>query len=164
MAAKTQTQSDQARRNISMSRLDEAILALAPNDLTMNRLPSALAELGAARGESDSAVMQILDAADALMAIAADLGGSRGVSVITATDLILQACSMNDIVGQRLAKAAGVILEARNRLAALTDVIGSTDEVRFETVDDARIREQLTFGPALTQTMNQSDVDEFFSI
>lgn len=149
--------------DLAMSALNDAVHALAPSDLTTKRLPSALAEIGAARTESDAAAMQILDAAEALMALAADIGDSNGDSVMTAADAILQACTMNDIVGQRLAKAAAAVTEARNRLVVLADAIGLSAEANIETANDAKVREHLTFGPALTQKVDQSDVDKLFS-
>jgi hypothetical protein len=67
-------------------------------------------------------------------------------------------------VGQRLAKAATAITEARDRLVALSDAIGIQSELAVDTADDKRVRDQLTFGPALGQVdVNQSDVDRLFA-
>ena len=148
----------------AIAALNDAVQALAPTDLTAKRLPSALAEIGAARQESDNAAMQILDAAEALMGLATEMGSPPGDGVMTATDAILQACTMNDIVGQRLAKAATAITEARDRLVALSDAIGIQSELAVDTADDKPVRDQLTFGPALGQVdVNQSDVDRLFA-
>ena len=143
--------------------MNEAVEALAPTDLTTKRLPSALAELSAAQKETDGAAMQILDATEVLMGLASQLG-APGEAVMTAAYDILQACTMNDIVGQRLAKAVAAVSETRDRLETLSKAVGITTPMTLETARDRRVQERMTCGPAIGWSgVSQSDVDGLFS-
>ncbi len=164
MVARPHTLIDPQQLALAVAALNEAMQALAPADLSSKRLSSALAEIGAAREESDAAAMQILDVAETLAAMAGGIDEPEGIEVMHAADAIFQACTMNDIVGQRLAKAAAAVSVARERLAALSIAFDLPQPVEIESAEDARTREKLTFGPAIgAPQIDQASADRLFA-
>jgi chemotaxis protein CheZ len=115
---------------------------------------TAQAELVALRQETEKAVEMIMDAAEAMLAQARD-GGDLTAVVRREAVAVLEACSFQDITGQRVSKIARIIdeLDARESGAGA-----------IEEPDEARRRRALALnGPAIGgPELNQDAVDAMF--
>lgn len=140
-----------------------AVHALAPVALSARRLPTARREIDAARSESDIAALRIIEAVEAVLVAAADIGGADGERLTAAADAILEACAFNDIVGQRLTKASVACDLASARLARLAEQLGVSDVEEIETANDKRDRQAMAHGPSIGgPEVTQAEVDNLF--
>jgi chemotaxis protein CheZ len=115
---------------------------------------TAQAELVALRQETEKAVEKIMDAAEAMLAQARDGGDLTAVVRLQAL-AVLEACSFQDITGQRVSKIARIIDEL--------DARESGAPAREETDEERRRRELVLNGPAIGgPALDQDAVDAMF--
>lgn len=146
-----------------ISRTRVEISALRPNDITEARIPSAGAELGAVVRHTEDATNQIMAAAEAIMAADpadpgyADLVNDRVME-------IFQACSFQDITGQRVRKVVDTLNHVEERVSRFANVMGVQDAPTEESDAEKRKRDLLLNGPALTgPETKQDDIDAMFA-
>ena len=146
-----------------IARARHEIAALRPNDLRRERLPSAGAELDAIVKDTEAATHDIMSAAEAMLAFdAPDLEGYRGF-VQQQAMAIFEACSFQDITGQRVTKVVAVLRQIEDRVGKLADSLGVTDAEGEETPEDRRRREQILNGPAVGgPAVSQDEIDALF--
>ncbi|ESQ90157.1 hypothetical protein ABAC460_10425 [Asticcacaulis sp. AC460] len=147
-------------RDIAQTRTE--LRRLCPNQMG-DSLPQAGAELDAITRDTETATNTILSAAEALM----DLDDADPGMKDKADDLVMrifEACSFQDLVGQRVSKVVRVLEQIEGRIARLGEITGSADpEV---SVDDAeqRRRDLLLNGPAVGgPETSQAQVDAYFN-
>ena len=146
----------------------DEIRALRPHEMRNERLPSAGAELDAIVKDTEKATNQIMSAAEAMLACdAADLAGYKAF-VEEQAMAIFEACSFQDITGQRVTKVVAVLRQVEERIARLAEnlgVLGDHDgEVGDETAEQRRQREQILNGPAIGgPETHQDDIDAMFA-
>lgn len=131
--------------------------------MDQDRLHGAVDELAAIVLDTEAATDQILDAAEAVDALAGDARDAAGLPLQPAfTDLttrIFEACNFQDLSGQRIAKVTTLLRDIDTRLCAIIDAIG---ESRFSAVAPPSARtgdEALLNGPALTGALQQDSID-----
>jgi chemotaxis protein CheZ len=155
MVAEFQTISDY------INKTKDEIGALAPLSLTQHRLPSAGAELEAVVRDTETATFRIMTAAEALLEYAGSDPGRAEVSR-HAMD-ILEACSFQDLSGQRLSKVTALLTLIETRVVRLVQELGVTEEGSDEAEGDQRNRELMLNGPALDgPETTQADIDALF--
>lgn len=146
------------------------VRALRPNHLRQESIPAAGAELDAIVRDTETATESIMTAAEAMMGCEAeDLETYRQV-VTDQAMLIFEACSFQDITGQRVTKVVNVLREIERRVGLLASNLGVGDAV--ESVDDLpeeeteaqrHRREQILHGPALNgPATSQDSIDALF--
>lgn len=107
------------------------------------------AELNAAKRETAQAVHQIIDEAETVLALNKNHGDSYRATVEAAMMKILEACSFEDLTGQRLDK---VISSLREQQADLTAPAAANDE------------QGLLEGPAIDAPhMSQAEINGVFA-
>ncbi len=135
------------------------IAQMRPKDLTEKRLPRAGQELDAIVQATEQATNTIMEAAEQIMAANV---GSRVVQ--DAVMQIFEACSFQDITGQRISKVVKTIEHVEERLEALKRAWGpdlGTDEPAPSEPQDEEAA--LLNGPALDgEGASQDDVDALF--
>ena len=144
-----------------ISKTKEEIGALAPLSLTQHRLPSAGAELDAVVRDTEAATFRIMEAAEALLEYAGADPARAEVSR-HAMD-ILEACSFQDLAGQRLSKVTALLGLIETRVVRLVHELGVTEEGSDEAEGDQRNQELMLNGPALDgPETSQADIDAMF--
>jgi chemotaxis protein CheZ len=135
---------------------------LQASDLKDNRLPKAGEHLGAIVEATEEATNAIMESAEAILeADAADPVAYKAL-VDEKVMAIFEACSFQDLTGQRIARIVETLanIEARvARFAAAVDV-GGADAPLAETEREARERALLLNGPqARGVAIDQNDID-----
>ncbi|MFD1332297.1 protein phosphatase CheZ [Methylopila musalis] len=146
-----------------IGRMRTEITALEPGDLKANRLPKAGEDLWAIVGATEDATNQIMECAeDILSAANRDDDTLREVANAKVMD-IFQACSFQDITGQRIARVIETLqhIEQRvGRFAAAVQPNGDLPDISALDTREARARELLLHGPQSADTaIRQDEVD-----
>jgi chemotaxis protein CheZ len=128
---------------------------LKPNELKSHRIPRAGQELAEIVKATEEATNTIMGAAEEIMAL--DLAAADAKEKADAACMrIFEACSFQDITGQRVTKVVDTLTYIEDRMAGLQKMFGGDE--RFEdarTGDDALLN-----GPALQgEGVDQSGVD-----
>ena len=142
--------------------------ALQVNDLKDSRIPSAGEELGAIVRATENATNTIMECAEALMG--ADAGDPAAYKALVDEKMmiIFEACSFQDITGQRIAKVVETLQHIEERVSRFADVVQAKDIEGFLN-DGERARQErkdkfLLNGPQLAgEGVDQSDVDKMFA-
>src|SRR3954451_13594688 len=127
--------------------------ALQVNDLKNSRIPSAGEELGAIVQATENATNTIMNCAEALMGADASDPAAYKALVDEKMMIIFEACSFQDITGQRIAKVVATLQHIEERVARFADVMKATDLDGFLNEDERaraeRARKNLLNGPQL---------------
>ena len=142
--------------------------ALQVNDLKNTRIPLAGEELGAIVQATEAATNTIMECAEALMGADASDPAAYKALVDEKMMVIFEACSFQDITGQRIAKVVETLQHIEERVSRFADVMQAKDIDGFLTEHErerAERREKfLLHGPQLAGAgVDQSKVDEMFS-
>ncbi len=149
---------------IESARLE--IANLQPVDLESDRIPRAGLELNAIVEHTEEATNTIMEAAEEIMSL--DPADTETYTATTqdAVMRIFEACSFQDITGQRISKVVQTLEHIEERVLSLRDLMGIT-EAHIQQVDDeasekvaASGDKALLRGPALDgEGIDQTDVD-----
>ncbi|OYU51560.1 MAG: chemotaxis protein CheZ [Alphaproteobacteria bacterium PA1] len=146
---------------IQRTRLE--ISNLRPNDLSEDRIPGAGAELHAVVQHTAEATNLIMAVAEDVMA--ADTSDPAAYQAFVSDKMmqIFEACTFQDITGQRIKKVVDTLTHIEQRLERFASVMGVEDAELEETLEDKRKRENLLNGPALNgPEVAQDDIDALF--
>jgi chemotaxis protein CheZ len=92
------------------------IAALRPDEVKLSFLPTAADELDAIVAGTADATTRIMDAGDKLMDLAGEVGAAQGDRIMAAVTSIYEACSFQDITGQRITKVVKTLKIIEQRL------------------------------------------------
>lgn len=139
----------------------KAIADLRPNQMRAHRLPSAMSEIGMIVEATESAADVIMTATDDLLKLGANTPYAEYRAATEAKCLlIMEACSFQDLTGQRMSKVVETLLTLEDRLGALAAVLGDNpeDEAPEETGD------VLLNGPVMPgEGVDQDEIDKLFA-
>lgn len=145
---------DNARREIA---------TLQPNNLESDDIPRAGMELDAIVQHTEEATNTIMECAEVIMAADPDDEEAFKQTVQNNIVQIFEACSFQDITGQRISKVVHTLEHVELRLNELRSLLGVTDEDVAETQDGDEGDKKLERGPSLAgEGIDQSAVDELF--
>jgi len=146
-----------------ISNARKEIASLQPGDLESARIPRAGLELDAIVQQTEEATNTIMEAAEEIMG--ADTSDPDGYQTITndAVMRIFEACSFQDITGQRISKVVETLSHIEQRVLELRNLLGVTEE----DIEDAKAEagpipedKALLSGPALEgEGIGQGEVD-----
>jgi chemotaxis protein CheZ len=141
--------------------------ALQVNDLKNSRIPAAGEELGAIVQATEAASNTIMECAEALMGADASDPAAYKALVDEKMMVIFEACSFQDITGQRIAKVVETLQHIEERVSRFADVMQAKDIQGFLTEQERERAERkerfLLHGPALAGGgVDQSTVDQMF--
>lgn len=141
--------------------------ALQVNDLKETRIPSAGEELDAIVKATETATNTIMECAETLMSANANDPAAYKALVDEKMMVIFEACSFQDITGQRVAKVVETLQHIEQRVSRFADVMQAKDFDGFlneqEKARAERKEKYLLNGPQLAgQGVDQSKVDELF--
>ncbi|MGI4745262.1 MAG: protein phosphatase CheZ [Janthinobacterium lividum] len=141
---------------VATTRLE--IAALGVDDITVSYIPCANDELDAIVAHTASATESILEVCETLDALGSAMDGAAARQLQDATMKIYEACSFQDITGQRITKVVHTLKTIETTIARIVQTFGVTPGI-LEPV--ARAPDvTLLNGPQLpAAAMDQSDID-----
>lgn len=140
------------------------IAALKVDDIRVSHIPCATDELDAIVAHTAAATDSILEICETLDALGDRLQGEAGADLRSATSRIYEACSFQDITGQRITKVVATLKTIECTIAR----IGTTFGCAVPAVDDVPAvtanATDLLNGPQLPgAAMDQSDIDKLLA-
>lgn len=108
---------EQIGRTIAAAK--QEIASLKVEDINRAFIPSATDELDAIVEATAQATNEILDCCETFETAAAELGGAKGEALQAAVTRIYEACSFQDITGQRITKVVRTLKSIEDRIAAI---------------------------------------------
>jgi chemotaxis protein CheZ len=142
----------------------DEISGLQANDIKDSRLPGASTELDAVVRDTERATESIMSEAEKLMSIEPTDLAAYKADVDAAMMRIFEACSFQDLTGQRVMKVISTLRHIEERVTKFVDALGVKDTAQTETAEDARKRALLLNGPAANgPATSQDDIDALFA-
>ncbi|EJW09521.1 Chemotaxis protein [Rhodovulum sp. PH10] len=153
-----------------IERMRGEIGALQADEIKKNRIPMAGQELGAIVKATEGATNTIMECAEELMA--ADASDVKAYQALVQDKMVVifEACSFQDITGQRIAKVIETLQNIETRVSRFARALGNSSGAAgaaFATEQErARAERQqrlMLHGPQLDgQAIDQNAVDDLF--
>lgn len=146
-----------------ISRLKEEITALRATDMKSSRIPEAGRELDAIVESTEDATNTIMEAAEEIMS--ADASDPQAYQDLVSGKMItiFEACTFQDITGQRISKVVSTLNFIDERVTAFVDRLRLPEDMAVdseETEEERRKRELILHGPQHDgEGVSQDDID-----
>jgi chemotaxis protein CheZ len=111
-----------------VARAKSEIAALRVDDINASHIPTATDELDAVVEHTATATNEILDSCETLEGLQGFLSGPQAEALAGAVTRIYEACSFQDITGQRIGKVVSALKAIERRVAAVTHAFGRQGE------------------------------------
>jgi chemotaxis protein CheZ len=151
-----------------IERMKGEIGALEADEIKQNRIPAAGEELDAIVKSTESATNTIMECAEAL--IAADPSDIRAYQALVQEKVVLifEACSFQDITGQRIAKVIETLQHIETRVSRFASAVSAPTVAGVaneqESAREERRKRLMLHGPQLGgKGIDQSAVDTLFA-
>ncbi len=152
--------------------LKAELAALRPDDITKEHLPAAADELDAIVGATEQATNSIFEAVEAIEELAGKMKSKGAKEIGEHVTKVYEACSFQDITGQRISKVVKALKHIEDKVQSLMDAFG--DEITRMAEDapprpdpakaPARPDEHLLNGPQSAEdAISQDDIDALLS-
>ncbi len=140
------------------------IAALGVEAITVCDIPFATDELDAIVAHTASATNAILESCETLDAVGAGLDGAGAARLQEATTRIYEACSFQDITGQRITKVVTALKAIEQKIAQIVETFGARDAPLSRQATAPTGEAALLNGPQLpAAAMDQSDIDQLLA-
>ncbi len=137
------------------------IAALQVGDINASHIPSATDELDAIVAHTAAATEAILETCETLDRVAGEASAEIGQVLQDATTRIYEACSFQDITGQRITKVVATLKTIDVKVA---QIVGAFSGRRADDAPAMPVPVVLENGPQLPgQAMDQSDIDKLLA-
>ncbi len=147
--------------------LRREIGAFRPGHMRFERIPEAGRELDAVVDATETATNAIMEAAESIMAADGSDPDAYKAMVDEKMLVVFEACSFQDITGQRIRKVVRTLSWIEERLAKLADALKIADGDHAEdeeSEEEKRMRELILHGPQHQgEGVSQDFVDDVFS-
>ncbi len=143
----------------------QEIAALRVDDIRDRDIPFATDELDAIVQHTAGATHAILESCEVMEELATNVDGDAAAKLQDAVTKIYEACSFQDITGQRITKVVTTLKAIEDKVAQIITAFGVHSEPRLDrdTANDAAGGELLN-GPQLpSNAMDQSDIDKLLA-
>lgn len=140
----------------------EEIAALRPGEIKNEFIASATDELDAIVGATEAATNEIMDAAESLSSLTPVLDKEVANRLDEITTRIFEACTFQDITGQRITKVVRALKEIEDRVESLVKMFGAefNDGSTKSDAPKELTDQDLLNGPQLPGNgTNQADID-----
>ncbi len=139
-------------------------------------LPEASDQLSAIVGATEQATNEIFEAVESIEELASTMAPEQAERIIEAVTRVYEACSFQDVTGQRISKVVTALRNVESRVDTLLRAFGQEHgaaasgtgtpaEEPTATKPGARPDEDLMHGPALPGEANsQEDIDALLAI
>ena len=147
------------------------LASLRPEDISQEHIPAATDELDAVVMATENATNDIMEAAEAIENVAESVAKKKGEILNDAVTKIYEACSFQDITGQRISKVVNTLKEIETRIDAMMAAFGAAggrpageaDSAQDEAQKAAEDEANLLNGPAMPDVaQSQADIDALF--
>ena len=101
------------------------IASLRPDEITDTHLPTATDELEAVVGATEKATESIFEAVEKIEELTASMDEEVSAKVVDAVTMVYEACSFQDITGQRITKVVNALKHIEAKVEALLEAFGS---------------------------------------
>jgi len=140
------------------------IAALRVDDITDNHIPFATDELDAIVAHTATATNVILNSCETLDDVASKLSGESAAKLQDATTRIYEACSFQDITGQRITKVVTTLKTIEVKVAQIVATFGDGADPLDVDMPAVATEAALLNGPQHpTVAMDQSDIDRLLA-
>lgn len=166
---------DDVSKDVLLSELDElhrvivetveAFSGTLPGDIKGKHIPTATDELEAVLGATEEATGTIMDSCEAIQAKLDGMDASLAAAVEEEVTKIFEACSFQDITGQRISKVVKAIREIDEKVEHMMSVIGGGRSAPAATDEKAVGGDEgLLNGPQLPENaVSQEDIDKILA-
>ncbi|WP_443750740.1 protein phosphatase CheZ [Asticcacaulis solisilvae] len=140
------------------------IRSIRPLEMATHRLPTATSEMDAITVDTELATHTILASAETIMGLSSTDAATKA-AVDDEIMKIFEACTFQDLTGQRVSKIVGLLSQIEGRITKLVDTLGVHDGEDHEPVsaEEQRRRDLLLNGPAVGgPETNQAAIDALF--
>jgi chemotaxis protein CheZ len=143
--------------------MKEEISALRANDMTGNKIPGAGRELDAIVEATEEATNSIMEAAEEIMS--ADASDPEAYQELVSNKMIgiFEACTFQDITGQRISKVVETLNYIDERVSVFISHLRIPEDIETaveETDEERRKRELILHGPQQSgEGVSQDDID-----
>ena len=138
------------------------IAGIRPQDVNNKHVPGATDELDAVVLATKTATDSIMSSCEAMEKAAAGKTDPLAQAVTDEVTKIYEACSFQDITGQRIKKVTSVLREIQDKVQNLLSVVGHTDET--VTQDNRSADAKLMNGPQMPgNAISQDDIDKLLA-
>ena len=153
------------------------IAQIRPDDVKDEHLPTAIDELDAVVQAAADATNTIMDACEIVETVMSDVPAETSGKLMDATTRIYEACTFQDITGQRINKVVTTMRHIEDRIDALIDAFGdkpanakkkarAPKKTAASKPDPRKVLtdEDLLEGPQLGEKVkSQSEIDDLFA-
>ncbi len=151
----------------SIAEMRTEVGALRPNDIKNGRIPDAGQELEAIVETTESATETIMTSVEAIMAEDTTDTGAYPAEVNDQAIKIMEACSFQDLTGQRISKVVETLTFIESRISRFSKAIGAVDgdiELTEDEKREEKRREDLILhGPQDEKdAIQQGAIDDMF--
>jgi chemotaxis protein CheZ len=148
--------------------MKKEIAALQVNELKDSRIPAAGHELGAIVKQTEQATNDIMECAEELMAADASDPAAYKALVDAKMLVIFEACSFQDLTGQRIAKVVETLEHIEARVARFASAVRVDEAASLlserEAAERTRKEQLLLHGPQSEgKGIGQRDIDQLFA-
>jgi len=151
-----------------IAHIKQEIGALRANELYRDRIPTAHDELGSVVKATASATHSIMKAAEDILEAKETSFASYKAHVDENVLAIFEACSFQDITGQRISKVVEALRHVEKRLSRFASAVNARDSSEAPDPEDAlrqaRREVMMLNGPAADGAgVKQDDIDKLFA-
>ncbi len=141
------------------------IAALRPGEIKNEFIASATDELDAIVGATEAATNEIMDSAEHLESLTPMMDAQVAERLTEITTRIFEACTFQDITGQRITKVVKMLKEIESRVENLVRAFGSDEDGPSSKKDPAVVTdEDLLNGPQLpSNAADQAEIDRLLA-
>jgi chemotaxis protein CheZ len=140
------------------------IAALRVDDITDHDIPFATDELDAIVEHTAHATHAILESCEMLDAVSETVTGEPAAKLQNAVTRIYEACSFQDITGQRITKVVTTLKVIEEKVAHIISTFGTSTDGKGRTASAITSDADLLNGPQLpAHAMDQSDIDKLLA-
>ncbi len=141
------------------------IATLRVDDITGRDIPFATDELDAIVAHTAQATHAILESCETLDEVSGTVTGDPAAKLQAATTRIYEACSFQDITGQRITKVVTTLKTIETKVAQIISTFGaSIGDAERQRTDHVLTDAHLLNGPQLpAHAMDQSDIDKLMA-
>ncbi|MGE5478062.1 MAG: protein phosphatase CheZ [Bacteroidales bacterium] len=141
------------------------IAALRPGEIKNEFIASATDELDAIVGATEAATNEIMDAAEHLESLTPMMEPQVADRLTEITTRIFEACTFQDITGQRITKVVKMLKEIEGRVENLVKAFGSEMDSPAAKKESAAVSdEDLLNGPQLpSNAADQAEIDRLLA-
>ena len=140
------------------------ISSLSPQEIKGKHIAGATDELDAIIVATSEATSSIMDSCDAIQEKAAAIGGEEADAVNEEIMKIYEACSFQDITGQRISKVVTTFQAIESKIDHLVSILGIKVKEYVPEEDKREGDERLLNGPQLPpEAISQDDIDKLLA-